>query len=101
MVLTQTHPAAPYVCRTGNITLRCQYDTADVISWSVGDMSNVDLSTIPGHTARPHTTTYQEVVVDSYTNLRERYQCSVFVGSLISNSNNFMPPQIEGKLHPS
>ena len=26
VVLTQTHPAAPYVCRTGNITLRCQYD---------------------------------------------------------------------------
>ena len=25
VVLTQTHPAAPYVCRTGNITLRCQY----------------------------------------------------------------------------
>ena len=64
-------------------------------------MSNVDLSTIPGHTARPHTTTYQEVVVESYTNLRERYQCSVVVGSLISNSNNFMPPQIEGKLYPS
>ena len=26
VVLTQIHPAAPYVCRTGNITLRCQYD---------------------------------------------------------------------------
>ena len=26
VVLTQTHPAAPYVCRTDNITLRCQYD---------------------------------------------------------------------------
>ena len=25
VVLTQTHPAAPYVCRTGSITLRCQY----------------------------------------------------------------------------
>ena len=23
VVLTQTHPVAPYVCRTGNITLRC------------------------------------------------------------------------------
>ena len=101
VVLTQTHPAAPYVCRTGNITLRCQYDTADGVSWSVGDMANVDLSTIPGHTALPSTTTYQEVVVDSYTNLRERYQCTVVVGSLVSNSNNFLPPQIEGKLFPS
>ena len=26
VVLTQTHPVAPYLCRTGNITLRCQYD---------------------------------------------------------------------------
>ena len=59
-------------------------------------MANVDLSTIPGHTALPRTTTYQEVVVDSYTNLGERYQCTVVVGSLVSNSNNFMPPQIEG-----
>ena len=101
LVLTQTHPAAPYVCITGNITLRCQYGTADRISWSVVDMSNVDLSTIPGHTARPHTTTYQEVVVDSYTNLGERYQCSVVAGSLFSNSNNFLPPQIEGKLCPN
>ena len=64
-------------------------------------MDNVDLSTIPGHIARPRTVTYQEVVVDSYTNLGERYQCSVVVGSLVSNSNNFMPPQIEGKLYPS
>ena len=61
-------------------------------------MSNVHLSTIPGHTALPRTTTYQEVVVDSYTNLRERYQCSVAVGSIVTNSNNFMPPQIDGKL---
>ena len=29
VVLTQTHPAAPYVCRTGNITLRCQYDDVE------------------------------------------------------------------------
>ena len=36
-------------------------------------MSNVNISTIPVHTALPRTTTYQEVVVDSYTNLRERY----------------------------
>ena len=64
-------------------------------------MSNVNLSTIPGHSALPLTATYQEVVVDSFTNLGERYQCSVVVGSLISNSNNFMPPQIEGKLCPN
>ena len=60
-------------------------------------MANANLSTIPGHSARPHTTTYQEVVVDSFTNLVEKYQCSAVVGSLLNNSNNFMPPQIEGK----
>ena len=97
VTLTQTHPAAPYVCRTGNITLRCQYDAADLVSWSVDDMSNVDPSTIPGHAISDSTTTYQELVVDSYTNLRERYQCTVVVGSSVSNSNNFMPAQPEGK----
>ena len=98
VTLTQTHPDAPYVCRTGNITLRCQYDTGVVVSWSVGNMSNVNIFTIPGHTALPPTTTYQEVVVDSYTNLSERYQCAVVGMSYVINSNNFMPPQPEGKL---
>ena len=39
VVLTQTHPAAPYVCRTGNITLRCQYDGVEnvlVVLWVIG-----------------------------------------------------------------
>ena len=97
VTLDQTHPAAPYVCRTGNITLRCQYDTADLVSWSVDDMSNVDPSTIPGHAISDSTTTYQELVVDSYTNLRERYQCTVVVGSSVNTSNNLMPAQPEGK----
>ena len=87
VVLTQTHPAAPYVCRTGNITLRCT--TTGGISWSVGDMFNVDPSAIPGHTALPRTTTYQELVVDNYTNLRERYQCTDV--DVINASNVFMP----------
>ena len=94
VVLTQTHPAAPYVCRTNNITLRCQYDTADGLFWIV-DTFNVDPSTIPGHTALPRITTYQEIVVDSYTNLRERYQCSVVVMGVFSNSNSYFPV-IEG-----
>ena len=100
VVFNQTHPAAPYVCRTGNISIRCQYGTADGarVSWSVGDMSNVNISTIPGHTSLPRTSTYQEVLVDSYTNLRERYQCTVVVMSDVINSNNFIPPQPEGKL---
>ena len=59
-------------------------------------MSNVDPSTIPGHAISDSTTTYQELVVDSYTNLRERYQCTVVAGSSISNSNNLMPAQPEG-----
>ena len=97
VTLNQTNPAAPYVCRTGNITLRCQYDTADIVTWSVDDMSNVDPSIIPGHAISDNTATYQELVVDSYTNLRERYQCTVVVGSSTSSSNNLMPAQPEGK----
>ena len=61
-------------------------------------MSNVNVSTIPGHTALPRTTTYQEVVVDSYTNLGERYHCSVLVMGVFSNSNS-LSTQLEGKLH--
>ena len=33
VVLTQTNPAIPYVCRTGNITLRCQYDGVEGVLW--------------------------------------------------------------------
>ena len=69
-----------YVCRTGNITLRCQYESVEnvlVVLWSVGSQTTTDPFTIPGHTALPHTTmpTYQEVVVDSYTNLAAGYRC--------------------------
>ena len=42
VVLTQTHPAALYVCRTGNITLRCQYDGVGVVVgvlWILGIMA--------------------------------------------------------------
>ena len=60
-------------------------------------MTNVDLSTIPGHTTLPHTTTYQEVVVDDYTNLRERYQCTIVVMGSVFNSNNYIPV-IEGEV---
>ena len=60
-------------------------------------MSTVDPSTILGHAISDITTTYQELVVDNYTNLRERYLCTVFVGSSVSNSNNLMPAQPEGK----
>ena len=103
VILTQTHPAAPYVCRTGNITLRCQYDGVEnvlVVLWSIGsETTTADPSTIPGHTALPPTTTYQELVVDSYTNLRERYQCSPrqINGAAQLNSNNYTNNQIECK----
>ena len=79
VVLTQTHSAAPYVCRTGNITLRCQYDGVENVLgvvWVIGTETTPDPSTIPGHTALPRTTTYQEVVVDSYTNLAAGYDCT-------------------------
>ena len=76
--LAQTHPAAPYVCRIGNIILRCQYEGVEGVSsvvWIIGFQTTTNPSTIPGHTALPHTTTYQEVLVDSYTNLATGYRC--------------------------
>ena len=102
VVLTQTHPAAPYVCRTGNITLRCQYGSVENVLgvlWGIGNETVSNPSTIPGHTAFPHTTTYQEVTVDSYTNLRERYQCTVVaMNALQSNSFTYTDThEIEGK----
>ena len=102
VVLTQTHPAAPYVCRTGNITLRCQYDGVENVLgvvWAVGNETVSNASTILGHTALPRTTTYQEVTVDSYTNLRERYQCTVVtMNALQSNSFTYKDThEIEGK----
>ena len=60
-------------------------------------MPNVDPSTLPGHAIFDSTTTYQELVVDSYTNLRERYQCAIVAGSSVSNSNNLLPAQPEGR----
>ena len=100
MVLTQTYPAAPYVCRTGNITLRCQYDGVEnvlVVLWLIGGQTTANPSTIPGHTALPRTTTNQEVVVDSYINLREKYVCAPGLanGSVVNGS--MYEPQIECK----
>ena len=101
VVLTQTHPAAPYVCRTGNITLRCQYDGVENVFgvlWVIGGQTTSNPSTIPRHTALPRTTTYQEVVVDSYTNIRERYQCApVLLNGTTLDSNEY-EVQIECKL---
>ena len=89
VVLTQTHPAAPYVCRTGNITLRCQYDVTETVlsvQWIISGMLT-DPATILGHTTTLPTSSYQEVVVDSYRNLMDSYTCSVIVlnGSLPSS----------------
>ena len=93
VTLTQTHPAAPYVCRTGNITLRCQYGIAERVLWRIGSMFNLDnLSTITGHTALPPTTTYQDLVVDSYINLRGEYHCTaVFGNGTHAGSNVYVP----------
>ena len=86
VVLTQTHPAALYVCRTGNITLRCQYGGVEgvmAVLWAIGnDTTTTNPSTIPGHTALPPTTTYQELVVDSYTNLRKMESPRFLAGML-------------------
>ena len=98
MVLTQTHPAAPYVCRTGNITLRCQYDGVENVVgvlWILGNGAPTpNPSNIPGNTALPP----QELVVNNYTNLLERYQCApVVINGTILNSNEY-EPRIERKL---
>ena len=103
VVLTQTHPAAPYVCRTGNITLRCQYGGVEnvlVVLWAIVNETTAKTTIIPGHTALPRTTTYQELVVDNYTNLRERYQCisGLSNGQVLTEFiSNVYEPQIECK----
>ena len=106
MVLTQTHPAAPYVCRTGNITLRCQYGGVEdvlVVLWVIGlattnastTSTTANVSTIPGHTALPRTTTYQEIVVDSYTNLVTAYRCAPTLSNGSQPLSNQYNPQYE------
>ena len=98
VVLNQTHPAAPYVCRTGNITLRCQYDGVEGVStvvWLSGHQITTNPSTIPGHTALPRTTTYQEVVVDSYTNLATGYRCEPTFSNGSQLQSNIYIPQKE------
>ena len=100
VVLTQTHPAAPYVYRTDNIAIRCQYDGVEnvvAVLWAIGTETTTNASTIPGHTALPRTSTYQEVVVDSCTNLRERYQCAPILVNGTSLDSNEYEPQIECK----
>ena len=104
VVLTQTHPAAPYVCRTGNITLRCQYDGVEnvfTVGWDIGLQTTSNASTIPGHTALPRTSTYQEIVVDSYTNLATGYLCNpTFSNGSRLQSNTYIP-QIERERQPN
>ena len=99
VVLTQTHPAAPYVCRTGNITLRCQYDGVENVLgvlWVIGtEATTSNPSSIPGHTARPHSATYREVVVDSYTNLAAGYRCVPILSNGSQLQSNTYIPQKE------
>ena len=98
VTLTQTHPAAPYVCRTGNITLRCQYDGVENVLgvvWAIGNETVTQSSIIPGHTALPRTTTYQEIVVDSYTNLREKYRCDLILSNGTGLPSNEYDPMSE------
>ena len=48
------------------------------------------LQYVPRHTALPRTITYQEAVVDSYTNLRETYQCtSALTSGTVLQRNRF------------
>ena len=103
VVLTQTHPAAPYVCRTGNITIRCQYDGLEGVQnvlWNVDNMMNLDFvtKTLPGHTALGRTDSHQDVVIASFADLRGTYDCAV-IHSMITNSPNVTLGPIEGVYH--
>ena len=67
-----------------------------VVLWIIGGQTTSNASTIPGHIALPRTTSsYQEVVVDSYTSLTAGYRCvpTLSNGSLLQ-SNNYIP-QVE------
>ena len=104
VILTQTHPAAPYVCRTGNITLRCQYGDVKnvlVVLWVIGGQTTPNTSTIPGHTTLPRTTTYQEVVVDDYTNLAAGYGCAPTLSNGSQLSSDPYNPQYECEFLPN
>ena len=68
------------------------------VIWVIGNESGTtNPSTFPGHTALPHTTTYQEVVVDSYTNLKERYQCDAVLPNNGRMASNVYETQVECK----
>ena len=102
VVLTQTHPAAPYACRTGNITLRCQYDGVGkllTVWWLVGALTRNNFSDIPGHTTLPRTTTYQELLVDSYINLATGYRCLPNLSNGSQLQSNPYIPQNECECH--
>ena len=65
------------------------------VLWILGNEAGTpDPTNIPGNTALPP----QELVVDSYTNLLERYQCApVLINGTTLNSNEY-EPKIERKL---
>ena len=73
-----------------------------VVLWAIGtEITTANPSTISGHTALPRTTTYQEVVVDNYTNLAAEYCCTPTLSNgsqLLSNRYN---PQYECECFPN
>ena len=95
VVFIQTYPAAIYVCRSGNIIFRCQYDSVKdvlVVLWCINDRITSNPGNITGHAAFPRTATYQETVVDSYINLAIGYRCTLTLtnGSQLQ-SNPYFP----------
>ena len=99
VILTQTYPAAPYVCRTGIITLRCQYDVEALlfVQWIVGGQVEHNVSNIHGHTTLTSTGTYQNVVVDNYTYLRMTYRCSAILRNGTNVDSQLFVPVVEGE----
>ena len=99
VVLTQTHPAAPYVCRTGNITLRCQYNgVEDVlnVAWNLNDTVMVDLMTLPGQSALDRTDSHQDLEIASFADLRGTYQCAIIQSTDLTSSPRLSPGPVEG-----
>ena len=70
----------------------------DRVLWSIGSMFNLENpSVIPGHTALPRTTTYQELVVDGYANLRGQYHCTAVASDGTRAGSNVYLPTTECK----
>ena len=75
-------------------------DVLNVV-WNVDDMVNLDFDsmTLPGHTGLDRTESHQDLVIASFADLRETYQCSVIHSPGVNNSLHLRPGPVEGELN--